>query len=173
MERYFIWIGQKDGHWVAECPAFNVTCDAGDSANALLGCRKMCIDAGREILLKGQALPAEDGFDKIFGSAGMTPVMAEFSLEDEYKNSLSAPVRRTVSLPEWLDRKLRAVGADASRLFQDAAVDYLKRLELERRGVPKISDYRDLEDACAPGVLDEYCRRRFESMGREYFERRM
>ena len=161
MERYLVYLKEyDDGHWRAECPALSVSCDAPDSANALYGCRRMIQETGRELLLAGNRLPKEEHIV----IQGTTPIMLEFDMESEYETNASAPVRRTVSLPEWLDKRLRAANIDASRLFQDAAVERLRQMDAERLGVPKIATKADLEDACLPGVLDDYFKYRLKTI---------
>lgn len=168
MEKYLTFLKESDRGWTASCPALNVTCDAPDKTGALLGCRTMCADAGRAILLDHGILPAEDSLDHIQPEPGTIPILMEFTLSEDYQAAYSGPVRRTVSLPEWLDRRLRAAGIDASRLFQDAALDCLKRMELEQRGLRKVTDWRDLEDICTHGVLDDYFLTRLREMNRDY-----
>lgn len=59
-------------------------------------------------------------------------------------------------MPEWMDRRLRSYGVDASRLFQDAALAKINEADNGPGGPRKVTDWRDLTDICAPGVLDEY-----------------
>ncbi len=80
-------------------------------------------------------------------------IVSEFDLTEQYRKEFSQPVRRNISLPEWMDRQLRRRDIDASRLFQAAAEAKLRETE---SGMRKITDSRDLPDACAPGVLEDY-----------------
>lgn len=164
MERYLFRMEQRDDQgWTVLCPAFDITVDADDPEDAVRACRRLVEAAGRQRLLDG--LPLPDGLQGIAEMPhGGQWLMCEFSLLDDYKQENARPVRRTVSLPEWLDKMIRCRGLDASRLFQDAAIEKLKEMDLERSGVRKVTDWRELEDACYPGVLDDYLRHSINDM---------
>lgn len=151
MERYVIRTMQFEKGWTAVCPALSVTVDAATRESAIRGCIRVCEETGREILQKGLPLPAEDFSDEENGG-----LIVRFSMTEDYKKQYAKPVRRTVSLPEWLDRQLRAADVDPSALFQEAAVAKLRELSFSPYGTRKIENVNDLEDACAPGVLDAY-----------------
>lgn len=159
MERYVFRIRQRDdGGWTASCSAFNIAVDADAAEDAVRALKGLVEDAGRRTLLEGSPLPA--GHTELEGDfsvpSGERLLICEFAMSEAYAAGKGKPVRRSVSLPEWLDNAIRSRGIDASRLFQDAAIRKIKEMDMERSGVRKVSDWRELEDACAPGVLDGY-----------------
>ncbi len=153
MEPYLFHITRRpDGGRTCTCEAFNIAVDADNAEDALKGCRRLCEEKGRNLLLAGNPLP--EGISDLNDlEDDDIRIVSEFDLTEQYRKEFSQPVRRNISLPEWMDRQLRRRDIDASRLFQAAAEAKLRETE---SGMRKITDSRDLPDACAPGVLEDY-----------------
>lgn len=156
MERYLFKVSRReDGGWTASCDAFNVTVDADMAEDAVRTCRRLCEEEGQRILLSGELLPKSlDGLEEAMGDE--FGLICEFSLTEHFKEEFSRPMRRNISMPEWMGRQLRRYGVDSSRLFQDAAAARIREISEGLDGTRKVTDWRDLEDVCAPGVLDSY-----------------
>lgn len=154
MERYKIIISETDHGLQASCPAFGIAVDAfsdqmDPAVDAL--CRLMEREA-MDRLERGDFLPADEPIET-------KPGMAVLYVRTDYQDTFvrkSETVRRNVSIPSWIDVRLRRNNVDASRLFQDAALAKLTELETTGKGLRKISTISDLKDACVPEVLDKY-----------------
>ncbi len=161
MRTYRIDITKTDHGWAAQCKAFEATIDAAVLDDAVTAVRAECEDIARRLLMEGRQLPADEPLDPDWPGKAL---YFQTSIQEDYEASNQAPVRRNVSMPAWLDKMLRRSNVDASRLFQEAAMAKLREMEQERRGIPKISNISDLEDACLPGVLDQYFKARIEKL---------
>lgn len=73
-------------------------------------------------------------------------------MEREYKIRNTASVRKNITLPEWMDTNLRELGVDASKLFQEAALEYIMNEEKSGR----ITNVDELEARVPREVLDQY-----------------
>ena len=60
-------------------------------------------------------------------------------------------VKRTISLPEWLDNRIRRSGIDSSKLFREAALK-----ELATKGYPEITTVEELKKRVPKRVLKKY-----------------
>ena len=161
MERYEICGTRTDFGWRLECPAFGIGVDELDGAVDAL---KALVEREAMVRLdRGDFLPASEALEP-----GSDRVV--MYVDTDFQNQFvakSETVRRNVSVPSWIDVRLRRNNIDASRLFQDAALAKLAELEATGRGLRRISDLSMLQDACTEEVLDEYFRRRMERVLRD------
>lgn len=169
MERYKIEAAWTEFGWRLRCGAFNVEVDAGaDELDGAVDAIKSLVAAEAAARLdRGEFLPADDPL-------GPDPSGIALYIDTDFQESFvrrSETVRRNVSVPGWIDARLRRNNIDGSRLFQDAALEKLAELERTGKGLRRIDDLAALEDACAPGVLDEYFRRRMEQVLRDGMEK--
>lgn len=67
---------------------------------------------------------------------GIEHLYLYINVEREFRIRKNTTVRKNISLPEWMDVRLRETGTDASKLFQNAAEAYIKqfREEYEEEG---------------------------------------
>lgn len=154
MERYKLLAEHASHGWKLSCPAFGIVLDAGpDELDGAVAAMKSLMEREAfSILDRGDFLPADEPLPE----APSGPVIY---VETDFMGTFvrkSEAVRRNVSVPGWIDLRLRRNNIDASRLFQDAALEKLAGLEAAGRGLRRISDASDLEGACASGVLDAY-----------------
>lgn len=154
MERYRISAEQTAYGWKLESKAFGIVLDAGpDGLDGAVGAMKdLMSKEAAERLERGDFLPAEDALEP--GGNGLA-LYVETDFEASFVKR-SETVRRNISVPAWIDLRLRRNNVDGSRLFQDAALAKLAEMESTGRGLRKIQSVDDLESACAPGVLDGY-----------------
>lgn len=115
---------EEDDFFVAESETFQISCSADnltDAVNSLNG------ELAKEIILlmrKGKPIPksCEVSLD---GGIYMQ-VDADRLFRESFKSTM---VRRQVSLPAWMDYKLRLYGTDVSKLLQKAARKEIKKHE--------------------------------------------
>lgn len=115
---------EGDDFFVAESEAFQISCSANnltDAVNALNG------ELTKEIVLlmrKGKPIPSSC---KISPDGGIyMQVDADRLFRESFKSIMT---RRQVSLPTWIDYKLRLYGVDVSKLLQKAALKEIKKHE--------------------------------------------
>ena len=165
MERYKLFATKTERGWRVDCPAFDITLDAGPDEldGAVTAMKALMEKEATDRLERGDFLPACEDLDADFDGSVIY-------VETDFMNSFvkkSEAVRRNVSIPGWIDLRLRRNNIDASRLFQDAALAKLAELESTGRGLKKISDLGDLEDACTQGALDAYFEARLKKVIRD------
>lgn len=175
MELYKIIAEPNEHGWEVSCPAFGITVDASDDSEldgAVTALKGLMAAAATRKLEQGDFLPADNKLDPgDISGEGSIVLYVETDFVARFIAKTSETVRRNVSMPAWMDLRLRRNNVDASRLFQDAAAAKLAEMESTGAGLRRLGSVRELEDACAPGVLDEYFRRRAESMVSGYLEK--
>lgn len=159
MEFYRIEANRKASHGYAlYSPAFGITVDAGEDEldKAVKAMRGLMAEEAEKRLAAGELLPADDELGDVDG-----PVFyMQTDFEGQFVARTNETVRRNISMPAWMDLRLRRHNVDASRLFQDAAAAKLKELEQEGAGARQIRDEQDLEDMCPREILEKWFRRR-------------
>lgn len=154
MERYRISAERTGYGWKLESKAFDIVVDAGPDGldDAIGAMKKLMAKEAAARLERGEFLPAEDALDP---NGNGLAIYVETDFEATFVKQ-SETVRRNISVPAWIDLRLRRNNIDGSRLFQDAALAKLAEMEATGRGLKKIQSLDDLHVACAPEVLDEY-----------------
>ena len=162
MEFYRIEANKKASHGYARNgPAFGLNVDAGEDEldKAVKAMRGLMAEEAEKRLAAGELLPKDDELGDVDG-----PVFyMQTDFEGRFIAHTNETVRRNISMPAWMDLRLRRHNVDASRLFQDAAAAKLKSLEQEGAGARQITDVQDLqalEDMCPGEVLEKWFRRR-------------
>ncbi len=168
MELYKIIAEPTEHGWEVSSPAFGITVDAADDSvldEAVTALKGLMAVAAERKLAQGDFLPADGKLDPgDISDDGCIVMYVETDFTARFLAQTSETVRRNVSMPTWMDLRLRRNNVDASRLFQDAAAAKLAEMEATGTGLRRIGSVRELEDACGQGVLDEYFRKRTERM---------
>lgn len=162
MEIYRIEARQAPHGWVLKSSAFGLTVDAGpDELDVAMQALKRLIDSeAQRILDAGGFLPSDKNLAAEDFEDGMRVLYLETDFENRFVAKTSETVRRNISMPAWMDLRLRKNGVDASKLFQDAATKKLEELDQVRGGTGYIADVDELMKKCPEKVLDEYFRER-------------
>lgn len=166
MERYRIDVKESPHGWTLTSTAFNLTVDAGlDELDGAIGALKaLMADSIQSKLDAGEPLPMDDALDEGRAKGTALALYMETDFANRFVARTSETVRRNISMPAWMDLRLRRNGIDASKLFQEAAAAKLKELELINGSVRKITNVEELEDACSKRVLDMYFERRMKQV---------
>lgn len=165
MELYRIEAKPAPHGWTLCSPAFGVTVDAGEDEldRAVQALRALIADEAQKRLDRGDFLPQDDAVDAESLNGGMA-LYLETDFGNRFAARTSETVRRNISMPAWMDLRLRRNGVDASRLFQEAAAARLSDLERAGCGARKVSDVQDLLELCPGDVLDDYFRMRMKQV---------
>lgn len=122
---YEVKLRQEDGFFTAESEAFQISCSADDPTDAV---NSLNGELAKEIILlmrKGKPVPPSCEIS--LGGGGIyMQVDADRLFRESFKSTM---VRRQVSLPAWMDYKLRLYGTDVSKLLQKAAQKEIKKYE--------------------------------------------
>lgn len=111
----------------AESKEFEIGCTADSLDRAMSLLYGEIINNGVLLLRSGKEIPESSKVEE--GNLYIT-VDFDRALRESFKSETS---RRNVTLPTWMDYKLRLYGIDASRLFQDAAEKAIEKYEEFRR----------------------------------------
>ena len=130
-------------HYTAYFSPYNITIDADTKTDAIRTIKDCIIKES----VKRKNFDIEELQDT---TPDTTEIITEIDIEKAFRLTHSNIVRRNISLPEWLDIKLRDLDTDASKLFQDAAKEYIAQHE------NKISSVNDLVKYVSKEVLDSY-----------------
>ena len=88
-------------------------------------------------------------------------IYIQTDIEHRFKQkSASNAIRKNVSLPAWMDIELKKYNVDASKLFQEAVLEYLRKRKWE-----SITDMNTLKNNVDNDLLEEY--------GKEYMRRQL
>lgn len=125
METFKAIITENNGIATAYNPDFDMAVDADCVNNAILGLSKSIEETGVAMLKNGENLPKA-----IDIAITPTQVVAYITtdIETKFKTLESGSVRKNISLPTWMDIRLKTNGIDASALFQEAANKKLEEL---------------------------------------------
>ena len=135
----------KDGHYSASFSPYDIIIDSDEASSAIKELRRCMIQEG---INRKDFMPKET---TDMGSGD--PVYFDIDVEAEFRSGRTTAVRRNVTLPEWLDQELRAYDADGSKLFQNAAINYINE---QKRWAAKIMTVEDLEAQVDKEILDAY-----------------
>ena len=158
MELYRIEAKKVDHGWMITSPAFGITVDAGDDEleSGVKALKRLMADEAQARLDKGLFLPVNNKLEHSDIDTGNIVMYVETDFGGRFIARTSETVRRNISMPAWMDLRLRANNIDASRLFQDAAVRKLEELERTSSYYQGITNVLELENICSDEVLDAY-----------------
>lgn len=148
----------KYGYLVTQ-PDFGVAIDAGTLEKAISAAKNQIEQEGVIKLRTGERLP-ETKIDEDFFAPEVSVILVEVDIEKKFRDSASESVRKNISMPAWMDIKLRYHGVDASKLFQDAAMAYLEKKEKNKAEHKEITSVDELVQNVSKEVLDQYVMKR-------------
>lgn len=134
-------------HVTAIFSPFEVQIDADTIDDLYEPVRKMLINQ----CIKRKLYTVTSLADTTPGEPGDCYFYMSIDVEREQRMMYSATVRRSVSLPEWIDNRLRDLDADVSGILQRAALDYINKYSSS-----KIDSVEKLTAAVPKEVLDDY-----------------
>lgn len=166
VEHYRIEAVPGEHGWVISSPAFGIQVDAPWDAldKATESLKQLMGEEAQKVLDAGEFLPRDNAFDGDEARNGALVLYLETDFGNRFMARTSDTVRRNISMPAWMDLRLRKHNVDASRLFQDAAAAKLAELEHAGGGRREIRDMQDLEEMCPKGILDDYFAKRLRDM---------
>lgn len=133
----------NESHYTAYFSPYDIIIDADTELNAIYGIKE-CITE--------EAVKRQD-FDITLlkdTTENTSPAYIEIDIESEFKKRHSTTIRKNISLPEWLDMRLRKLDADPSKLFQIAAKEFIDK------ETNKITNLDDLTKYVSKDILDAY-----------------
>ena len=139
MSFYAVDVVQKrDGLYVASCDSFDLpSVSASTALGAVSALRKSIERKGSDMLMAGESLPDEFVFEE-------GTYVLECDLMGTFKNSASDMVRRTVSLPKWLDVLIRNSEIDSSGVFREAV---MKKLSPSDGSISTLDELKEKVDS--------------------------
>ena len=108
-----------DGWFVAESKDFDVGCKAQDPKTAISLLEGELVKHIVLKMRKGESLPASSGYS---GDGVYLPVDVDRLMRESFD---TPTVRRNVTIPTYIDYKLRLYGADVSGLLREAAERFI------------------------------------------------
>ena len=138
---------KKDGLYVADADQFDVHVSAGTAAMALSSARKTIERDITRILQQDDKLP-----DEAFVESGT--FVLDMDIPSILEASSNEIVRRTVSLPKWMDIMIRNSRVDSSAMFKQAVMEKLQSDNLEKADT--ITTVEELKKRVSPDVLKSY-----------------
>lgn len=122
-EAYPIIITKGDKFFIATCPDFNIDTQGRDVADAIEMARDAISLCGITKQDMGQATPKPGEMPTAGSNEIVTLVVVDF---DAYRRAQETrAVRKTVSIPAWMNDKAAEQGLSLSRVLQDALTDQL------------------------------------------------
>ena len=139
------------GHITATFSPYNIQVDADTEAHVVYLIRDLIIT---------EAIKRKD-FESVslddIGEGSF--VYLYIDIEREFKFRHNGTVRKNISLPEWMDMQLRDPEVDASKLFQNAAQEYIWKSS--QKGT-LINNVEELIKMVPKEILDEYIMQRLK-----------
>ncbi|MEY8357080.1 type II toxin-antitoxin system HicB family antitoxin [Lachnospiraceae bacterium 54-53] len=115
---------EEGGFWVSFPDLPECLTDGDDMEQAY----EMAVDAlglaltGRE----GEPLPSPSSPDTVFVEPDSFLVIIEFDMAAYKKRTNSRAVKKTLSIPEWLNEEATAMGVNFSQVLQEALIEKLQ-----------------------------------------------
>ncbi len=136
----------ENGLYSASCDAFNVPAICAPKPAVAVRMLKEAIESeGSNILKCGDKLPEEFSMDE-------GKYIVDCDIMEKFKNTSSEMVRRTVSLPKWMDVMIRNSEVDSSSVFREAIMEKIAPKD------DKIESVDELKSRVDENILKEYVR---------------
>jgi hypothetical protein len=134
--------------------------------NAVRAMKNQIEQEGVIRMKNGEDIPKSSTLDEN-GETANVYIATDIALK--FKESATESVRKNISMPAWMDIQLRKYGADASKLFQDAAVAYIneqenKVCETVKTITKPILTVEELKENVNEDLLHEYAKEYFRSI---------
>ncbi|MCD8083222.1 MAG: hypothetical protein LUE86_06915 [Clostridiales bacterium] len=140
----------ENGWFRARSEEFGLELDASSPTQAVTHMRTAMERDGVNRMIALQPIPAPDTKEI---EDGIQYAFVDTDIEHEYEKVNPKSVKRTISLPAWMDCAIRVSGVDASKLFQNAAAKYLEQTESPPCTIDSVDK---LKEMVPKDILDQY-----------------
>ena len=149
MYNVLVTVKEFDDHIELASKEFDVDVSVKDLKSGLPVIKGMIERAGMRMKREGKELPEEfDGISgKLFGN-----VCIAVDFDSLMREKVTTTVRRTITLPEWVDLEVREKKIDASKLFREAFIEKYGETPED----VKILTVEELESRVDKKILKEY-----------------
>ena len=136
-------------HVSVESAAFGITINAPDAMKAVSALKSKLESEAVLILRNGGTLPEERFPEELPDRSCVIEIDPETAL----KRSATQTVKRTISIPEWMDVKIKEEKINASQFFQSKFDDAYGNTKPD---MPEITDLESLKKLVPEHILKEY-----------------
>lgn len=148
---YKVAVKQNENSVSGHFSPYDITIHADNVDNVLKLLRDVMITEG---VSRRDFKPESRDDTTEFENADVTHAYLYIDMDHEFRIRNTASVRKNITLPEWMDIKLRELDVDASKLFQEAALGRI--LAEERASMLLINSVEDLKKIIPQNILDEF-----------------
>lgn len=159
MQIYKLLVTKTKYGYLAEQEDFDIAIDADTLENVINAAKNQIEQKGVLLLKNGEQIPNSNMIqDDTLSKPGVSVIYIQTDIEKKFRDSATESVRKNISMPAWMDIKLRYYGVDASKLFQEAATDFIKNKEDKENNnaYKKISNVNELIENVDRKILYEY-----------------
>lgn len=159
MQIYKLLVTKTKHGYLAEQEDFDIAIDADTLENVINAAKNQIEQKGVLLLKNGEQIPNSNIIqDDMSPKPGISVIYIQTDIEKKFRDSATESVRKNISMPAWMDIKLRYYGVDASKLFQDAVTDFIKNKEDKENNnaYKKISNVNELIENVDRKILYEY-----------------
>lgn len=153
MELYAVTVRETDHGYLAIQSDFDMAIDADTLDNAIIAMKNQIEQEGSLRMKNNEEIPKPTILEKSEGNI----IYVQTDIEKRFKDSATESVRKNISMPAWMDIRLRYYSVDASKLFQDAAISYLDHVE--NKEYKRITTIDELEKNVDESLLKEYAKK--------------
>ena len=159
MQIYKLLVTKTKYGYLAEQEDFDIAIDADTLENVINAAKNQIEQKGVLLLKNGEQIPNSNIIqDDTLSKSGVSVIYIQTDIEKKFRDSATESVRKNISMPAWMDVKLKYYGVDASKLFQDAETDFIKDKEDKENNntYKKISNVDELIENVDRKILYEY-----------------
>lgn len=156
MQLYCVMVTKTKHGYLAKQENFGLAVDADTLENAISAIREQIEQEGVIRLKNGKTLPESSFLVAAENSNDESIIYIQVDIEKKFRDSATESVRKNISMPAWMDIQLRYYGVDASKLFQDAAVAFLKKKNKVNVQYKKIETVDELVESVDQNILNQY-----------------
>ena len=147
---YQVFVTQTPHGFLATQKDFDIEIDAETIEQSLTGIKRQLLHQGIMLLKAGEELPPTN----FRYETETTSCYIDVDIYQEFQNSATELVRRNITMPTWMDIRLRHYNVNASNLFQAAATKFLE--EKDNVKYRPIETLEDLKNNISSSLLDDY-----------------
>lgn len=155
MQVYKLLVTKTKYGFLIQQPDFNLAIDVDTIENGINAMKNQIEQEGVLRLRNGESIP-EPKIDMDFIDPDVSAIFVQVDIEKKFKDSATESVRKNISMPAWMDIQLRYHHVDASKLFQDAALEYLENKKQTKTEYKNITTVEELQEHVSADVLNEY-----------------
>ena len=150
MYLYVVTLKKEPDHIRAYNEAFDITVDAPDVPKAIELVKKQIINEGVIREMEDRPIPRQENLNDLKDNS----VIIEVDFGANARRMATGTVKRTITVPEWMDMEIRRKKIDASGLFREA---YLQKYD--NTDDTTILSVEDLETKVDPRILKGYVKK--------------